>query len=155
MQRDVFFSNLLPVPFRRARAVLIDRPQALFGDGRTVGRDPATETAAGIPAIRYEWQAEIGPLQDCPAEYRVTRHVRLSAGRHPRLVPDVEAVVDASDMGVAGTQVAVAASYRTRLGAVGVVGDAIGGHRHVHEAIRAVMVEACSRLELVSGMQAA
>ncbi|MCA9552710.1 MAG: hypothetical protein KC933_21935 [Myxococcales bacterium] len=84
------------------------------------------------------------------AEHAMCRlHVRWSATRGKGLFPSMEADLVAHPVGDRETQLALFATYRPPLGAVGSLGDALIGHRLAEAALHRFLEEVVRRLEVM------
>ena len=151
MERHVYASTHVYAPYEQVQARLRDDPARLLGD-------PSTTTANELHSREVEVHA--GPLAihdrftidltgyDCFPEHHYCRlQLRFHGDRHHVLVPDVRAVVEASDAGDGRTQLELIGHYQPRMGAVGALEDALVGHRAVEEAMAQILDDMRARLQ--------
>jgi hypothetical protein len=99
----------------------------------------------GGGAITRKVSADVGPMEIQPDHLVVPLHWR--AAEHPNLFPIMDADLRISDAGAAHIELCVVGEYRTPLGAVGAVADAVGGRRVAESSVRGFIGDIAQRLE--------
>jgi hypothetical protein len=99
----------------------------------------------GGGAITRRVEAEVGPMDSGPASLRVPLHWK--ATEHPNLFPVMDAELHISDLDGNHIELRLVGEYRAPLGAVGAVGDALGGHRVAEKTLSGFLSEVARRLE--------
>jgi hypothetical protein len=99
----------------------------------------------GGGAVTRRVRAEVGPLISEPDSLRVPLHWK--AAEHPNLFPFMDGELHISD--VAGNQIELrlVGEYRTPLGVVGAVADALAGRRVAEKSVHGFLAEVANRLE--------
>jgi hypothetical protein len=150
LQRHVFASTAVDAPFGQVQSVLRDSPESLFGDPADRGEEvhsPEFEVHAGPVPIHDRFTIRFGEFDEYPGDHFCRLRLRCHGDRHHVVVPDLDAVVEASDAGDDRTQLEVVGHYVPRMGALGALEDAIVGHRAVQEALNLIVAQLATALE--------
>jgi hypothetical protein len=99
----------------------------------------------GGGAITRRVDAEVGPMETGPASLRVP--LRWKAADHRNLFPVMDADLRISDTTGNQIELRLVGEYRTPLGAVGAVADALAGRRVAEKSIHGFITEVARRLE--------
>jgi hypothetical protein len=99
----------------------------------------------GSGAITRRVDAEVGPVIGGHGTLRVP--LRWKAAEHPNLFPVMDADLHVSDLGDGHVELRLVGEYRTPLGAVGAVADALAGRRVVEQSVHDFLAEVARRLE--------
>lgn len=155
MQRHVYASTHVDVPFERVQEFLRDDPARVLGEPGPGGagdlHSRELEVHAGPVTIHDRFAIELEGFDAFSEHHYCRLQVRLHGDRHHLLIPDVQGVLEASDAGADRTQLALIGHYRPRMGAVGALEDALVGHRAVEEALTQMLEDLKARLQVQPG----
>jgi hypothetical protein len=98
----------------------------------------------GGGAITRRVDAEVGSLDSGPASLRVP--LKWQAFVHPSLFPVMNGELHISDVAGDHIELRLVGEYRTPLGAVGAVADALAGRRVAENSLRRFLAEVATRL---------
>jgi hypothetical protein len=151
LQRRVYASTHAYVPFAGVQSIMRNDPERLFRDpadnlGEVV-HSRELEIHAGPVPVHDRFTIEIGQLEVYPDDHFCRLHLTCRGDRHHLVLPDVDAVIDASDAGDDRTQLEVVGHYSPPMGALGALEDALIGHRAVHEAMTLVVADLAAALQ--------
>ena len=151
MERHVYAYTHVYVPYEQVQALLRDDPVRLLSDAATSNENELhsreVEVHAGPLAIHDRFTIDLAGYDCFPEHHYCRLQLRLHGDRHHVLVPDVRAVVEASDAGDGRAQLELIGHYQPRMGAVGALEDALVGHRAVEEAMTQVLEDLRGRLQ--------
>jgi hypothetical protein len=99
----------------------------------------------GGGAITRRVAAEVGPLISGHGTVRVP--LRWQAAEHSALFPVMDADLHVSDLDGGHIELRLVGEYRTPLGAVGAVADAVAGRRVAEQSVHDFFAEVTRRLE--------
>ena len=151
LQRRVYASTHAYVPFAGVSSIMRDDPERVFRDptdhsGEAV-HSREFEVHAGPVAVHDRFTIEFGEFEVYPEDHFCRLHLTYRGDRHHMVLPDVEAVVDASDAGDDRTQLEIVGHYSPRLGALGALEDVLIGHQAVQEAMTLVLADLGAALQ--------
>jgi hypothetical protein len=98
----------------------------------------------GGGAITRRVDAEVGPMDSGPTSLRVPLHWKAS--EHPNLFPVMDAELQISEVEGNHIELRLVGEYRTPLGAVGSVADALAGHRVAQKSLQGFLAEVARHL---------
>ncbi len=99
----------------------------------------------GGGAITHRVEPEVGPLQSEAASLCVPLHWK--AVEHPHLFPVMDGKLQISDINGCQIELRLVGEYRTPLGAVGALGDALAGRRVAEKTLQDFLAGVAQRLE--------
>jgi hypothetical protein len=129
---------------------LRDSADRVFGDPADRGDEVHSlefEVHAGPVPIHDRFTIRFGQFDEYPEDHFCRLRLRFHGDRHHVVVPDVDAVVVASDAGDDRTELEVVGHYVPGLGPLGALQDAIVGHRAVQDALNLIVAHLGTALE--------
>jgi hypothetical protein len=99
----------------------------------------------GGGAFTRRVEADVGALSSGPSSLSVPLH--WTAAEHPSLFPVMDGELRISKDEDNQIQVRLVGEYRSPLGAVGAVGDAVGGRRVAEKSLHGFLTEVATRLK--------
>jgi hypothetical protein len=130
-----------------------DAPERLFrkpaDDTAKLSQTREMEVHAGPLALHDRFSIEFGDFEAHPDGHFSRLRLTCRGDRHHMLLPDIDAVLDASDAGDDRTELEIAGHYMPRLGALGALEDALVGHRAVEEAMTQLVADLRLALEAI------
>jgi hypothetical protein len=99
----------------------------------------------GGGAITRRVEAAVGPLDSRPASLQVP--LQWKAAEHPNLFPVMDGELHVSDADGNHVELRLTGEYRSPMGALGAVGDALAGRRVAENSLRGFLAAVAERLE--------
>ena len=139
MKHAIDFSERIPGTYWHAAAILKLESDSII-------RAPLEELRLEIGggAIVRPVEAELGPMRSEAASLRVA--LQWTAAMHPHLFPVMHGELRISDIGGSQIELRLVGAYRSPLGPVGAVGDALAGRRVAEKTLRNFLTEVACRL---------